>query len=122
MNTSLLWMILAGVLGTIGVVRNGFKRTEEGKIKPDINVILGYAPTVVAAVEQEFKDSTLPKDIKDARRKERAMEMMKQYAASLGFNIGAVELALVSSAIEAAVYMLNKVAKNSGNLTTPNTP
>lgn len=112
MEASNLWLLLAALAGAGIVAWKSIKRVN-GKwvVTFDITAVLAYAPVVVATVEQEFKNSDLPKEVKDASRKRRAIELLSLYAEQLKVPLTEANITLIIAAIEAGVYSISQQKK-----------
>ena len=99
----ILWkkgLLTADALNALGDLVDGVILPEDGPI----GTLAYYARLAVRAVEQLVKSGQLEKD--DETRREKALELVEEYAAASGPALTDKEISTVRSLIEAEVYEL----------------
>ena len=79
----------------------------------NLQLLMEFVVTAVTAVEQEFRNSTLPKDQLNAARKARAVELTVAYARQLGLSVDPNLITLIAGVIESAVLRMSKRNPNN---------
>lgn len=105
MTTGLVYLLVAFGIGLGALISRTYKPGVKYNFDTQkISELTHYANIVISAVEQEFKDSTLPKEEKDAARKARAIELMIIFAKQLNINVDPSLINLIGGLIESAIY------------------